>query len=108
MDQIGACLKESLDIMSVCPSVFQYVCMSIVASVFIWFSSRHHCDFSCHSSEPPEEARKPQSWLAVLTFPIRGRGLLEQILFVQSWSTFPAVVASMKLLNGSISIQLVQ
>ena len=39
-DPRGACLKESLDIMSVRPSVFQYVCMSIFASVSIWFSSR--------------------------------------------------------------------
>ena len=50
--------------------------------------------FSCHSSEPPEEARKPQAWPAVFTFPSRGQGLLEQISFVQSWSNHPAVVAS--------------
>ena len=39
-DPRGACLKESLQIMCVRPSVFQYVCMSIFASVSIWFSSK--------------------------------------------------------------------
>ena len=58
--------------------------------------------FSCLLSEPPEEVRKPQPWPAVFTFPSRGQGWLEQILFVQSWSTHPAVVASIQLLNGSI------
>ena len=29
--------------------------------------------FSCHSSEPPEEARKPQLYPAVLIFPSRGK-----------------------------------
>ena len=35
--------------------------------------------FSCHSSEPSEEAQKPQPWPAIFTFPSRGRGWLEQI-----------------------------
>ena len=29
--------------------------------------------FSCHSSEPPKEARKPQLYPAVFTFPSRGK-----------------------------------
>ena len=45
---------------------------------------------------------------AVLSFPSRGRGWLEQILFVQSRSTHPAVVASYQLLNGSISCSLLK
>ena len=60
------------------------------------------------SSEPSEEARNPQPWPAVFTFPCRGQEWLEQIIFVQSWSTNPVVVASVQLLNGSISIQLAQ
>ena len=61
---------------------------------------------SCLSSEPTEEARKPQPWPAVFTFPSRGWVGLRQILFVQSWSTHPAVVDSMQLFNGSISCRL--
>ena len=39
---------------------------------------------------------KSQPWPAVFTFPSRGGGWLEQIPFVQSWSTDPAGVASMQ------------
>ena len=47
---------------------------------------------SCHDTDS-YVLRVP--WLAVFTFPSRGRGWLEQILFVQSWSTHPVGVASM-------------
>ena len=40
--------------------------------------------FSCHSSEPPEEAQKPQPWTAIFTFPSWGWGRLYQIPFVQT------------------------
>ena len=49
---------------------------------------------SCCACEPLEEARRPQSWPAVFTFLSRGQGWLEQVPFFQSWSTHPAVVAS--------------
>ena len=65
-----------------------YVVDQICFSLFVQ-------DLSRHLSEPPEEARRPQPWPAVFTFPSRGRGWLEKIPFVQSWSTHPAVVASM-------------
>ena len=55
--------------------------------------------FSCNLSGPPEEAKKPQPWPAVFTFPSRGWVWLEQIPFVQRWSSHPAVVASRKLLK---------
>ena len=47
--------------------------------------------FSCHSTEPPGEAKTPQPWPAASTFHTICCGLLHQSPFVQCWSTRPGV-----------------